>query len=1096
MKLISTNINIDTHINNKYPNTQQHYRYLIDKCMTHFIMSFLLGFILVCMSHNAHAKLTISDTLIHTLSTHTSSNTVTDKQYDTDHVINHGITQELAQGTAKDMAYQPEAVQFAKKPSVQSIDAQVNNLENQLSNITSVLAKQNELTDINELLNQLAQLKTLLQQHSQSATTQTTSQQITEAVTLSYQISKAKQEYEAFLNKIETTTHELYLVKQSLTGLQQLLSNPANQLDSQVGDQKLNELITITDTSQATSIANKAKTTQLIAQASQALSQLEDLKTKAMQTIESETDGDTALNMEQIQQKIVHHEIALAQLRAELAKDKNQKSLAELQRLQISIFIKQHELWLYHLDSELLKWVPPLTTSLPVGQSIVVTADKLQRAYDKAMEVSYVIDEKITELQTRQKTLADYTAVIGKQPELSDAYQQRLASLQFLKLQITSLKTRYEQDYSNHSTHHVWTRKKLFQDDVLTVNVLSSFAHIRTSLYKISYQVKISFIQYLQHMANKPWYMLSVFAVMLLGALLFRRLSTCNYIVDLLEKNKEVGLIVLLKKVAWVIKKHWLVTGLCLLMVVSIHVIALPSPSYQIIMMLLGMILSVLLWFAMSRLELASGVVLPRQAWQSNMTLIILISCVLLYGLSRFSAVSQPLVDFYEKLLMLSMAGVAWSSHQYIKRLNSSNSSKVSNNIKNLFKHTNTDGKKHQPHSKTYLGYQIFVNTLPLFIYIISLLGVLGYTHLSWMVLSHALVLLVVFTLFTLGVLFINTARKQLKLASIQRYERGVFFVQEIINPLSLLIKILWLIACLLVGLYLISLWHGDGFFFISEVVESFFQPLFTIKTTEFSLFSVIMMVASPFIVYRIGKWLRTFSFHWLFAKVSDYGIRHSLSIFSQYVAILAGVFVTLNIIGIDLTSFAVFAGALGVGVGLGLQDIAKNFISGILLLIERPLRQGDWIVIDGNEGFVKSIGLRAIVLENFDKQEVIIPNGIAINNSLTNFTHSNQIMRTVLYVGVSYDCEPEKVRRVIAQVLTQNEAVLSNPSWDIVLWEYADSSVNYRLQYHIDLSKNDRLVVQNAILQRIWYVFKEQGINIPYPQRDVYVKNKDWHVD
>lgn len=186
----------------------------------------------------------------------------------------------------------------------------------------------------------------------------------------------------------------------------------------------------------------------------------------------------------------------------------------------------------------------------------------------------------------------------------------------------------------------------------------------------------------------------------------------------------------------------------------------------------------------------------------------------------------------------------------------------------------------------------------------------------------------------------------------------------------------------------------------------------------------------------------------------------------------------------------AVFAGALGVGVGLGLQDIAKNFISGILLLIERPLRSGDWVAIDGSEGTVKSIGMRAITIETFDNQEVIIPNGNAISNSFTNYTHSNSLIRTVLYVGAGYTCDPEKVIQILNQILSHTDAILTEPRHQVVMWEYADSSINYRIQYYIDLNNTGLWETKTAVLKAIWYAFKANDIEIPFPQRDINFRN------
>lgn len=959
----------------------------------------------------------------------------------------------------------------------QSIDNQVKQLQTQLNDIQLQLTEQGELANIRDLLSQMVKTAKNLKKQTVNPSKSSLSQHISDAVRLSYNINKANQSHESYVKQIEPTLSNLEDIKQQLLTLQQLLINPVNQSDSQVSHSKVTELIATTSSMQAQLKLVIDQEKQLITKAKQAVVSLESQQNSLLQTLEEKTKDDaSASNTEQVKKKIVALEVDLVQMRAELAKDKNQKSLTELQTLQTSILLKQHELWLYNLDYELLQWLQPLTASLPVGQSMLATEDELQTAHDKAQSITDKIDAKIDEVKARQATLNQYAQVIGGQPELKTAYKTRLDNLQFLQLQLQALQARYDERLGEQDRHNLFARKKIFQKNGFSTHL----ANMPSSLLKMGYQTKISITQFVDNIVKNPWQIFTVLAIMLLIGFLLNRLARFKYGRELLDKNKDISLIILLIKVAMVLKKHAYLTSACLFIAIISNFIELPAPSYHIILLLVSVTFSLMLWFAISRLEQALGVVTNNAAWHSNISMLVLAICVLLYALSSLSAVSPPLVDFYEKLLMLGIAGAAWSSQRYINTLIKQTETKAN------------ETKNDLPKSKTYLSYVMFVTVLPIVIIITSLLGVIGFTQLSWMVLRFALVLFLVFTLFTLGVLLINSMRKQLKLASIKRYERGVFFAQDIINPLSLLAKMLWLGCCGTLLLFFVNMWRGDNLIFITEMFQWVFKPLFSINNNAISLFSIIMMVASPFIVYRIGKWLRTFSFHWLFSRVSDYGIRHSLSIFSQYVAILIGVLVTLKIIGLNLTSFAVFAGALGVGVGLGLQDIAKNFISGILLLIERPLRQGDWVMIDGNEGFVKSIGLRAIVLENFDKQEVIIPNGNAVNNSLTNFTHSNKIKRTVIYVGVSYDCEPDKVHRILTEVLESNKAVLNEPGWEIILWEYADSAINYRIHYHIDLNQSERFATKNAILKRIWYVFNEEGISIPYPQRDVYVKNAD----
>jgi potassium efflux system protein len=193
--------------------------------------------------------------------------------------------------------------------------------------------------------------------------------------------------------------------------------------------------------------------------------------------------------------------------------------------------------------------------------------------------------------------------------------------------------------------------------------------------------------------------------------------------------------------------------------------------------------------------------------------------------------------------------------------------------------------------------------------------------------------------------------------------------------------------------------------------------------------------------------------------------------------------------LGIDLTTLAIFAGALGVGIGFGLQNIANNLVSGIMLLIERPLRSGDIVNIGNREGLVTRIGMRSLTIKNWDYQDVIIPNSEVISNAFTNWTHSDNVLRTKLTIGVSYDNDPHQAMQVIEQVLKAHPAVLKNPAPGVWLSDLAPSSINFHVQYYFDLKQHNGLEVKSQILFNLWDRLKAAGIRIPYSQQDLYIK-------
>ncbi len=152
-------------------------------------------------------------------------------------------------------------------------------------------------------------------------------------------------------------------------------------------------------------------------------------------------------------------------------------------------------------------------------------------------------------------------------------------------------------------------------------------------------------------------------------------------------------------------------------------------------------------------------------------------------------------------------------------------------------------------------------------------------------------------------------------------------------------------------------------------------------------------------------------------------------------------------------------------------------------------MRTGDIVQVGTHLGEVSSIGMRSLTVQTFDNESVIIPNAEVIGNAFINWTHGDRVLRTILWVGISYDDDPHQAQKVIERILREHPAVLSDPEPLALLWDFADSSVKFRVQYFIDLSRNQLLKTKNEILFAVWDRFKEAGIRIPYPQHDLYLK-------
>ncbi len=218
-------------------------------------------------------------------------------------------------------------------------------------------------------------------------------------------------------------------------------------------------------------------------------------------------------------------------------------------------------------------------------------------------------------------------------------------------------------------------------------------------------------------------------------------------------------------------------------------------------------------------------------------------------------------------------------------------------------------------------------------------------------------------------------------------------------------------------------------------------------------------------------------------------GHKYALETTAEYLIVVAGLAVGLSTAGVNLSSFALLGGALGVGVGFGLQSIANNFVSGLVLLFEGPVKVGDRVEIAQLNGDVVKIGTRSTWVRTNDNIIVIIPNSDFIVKPVINWTATDRQVRFSLPVGVSYGCDPEEVRSILQSVAVQNPDVLPEPSPDVIFTGFGDSSLDFELRYWTIAQVQTPLVLRSDLYFAISRAFQERGIEIPYPQRDIHLK-------
>jgi small-conductance mechanosensitive channel len=204
-------------------------------------------------------------------------------------------------------------------------------------------------------------------------------------------------------------------------------------------------------------------------------------------------------------------------------------------------------------------------------------------------------------------------------------------------------------------------------------------------------------------------------------------------------------------------------------------------------------------------------------------------------------------------------------------------------------------------------------------------------------------------------------------------------------------------------------------------------------------------------------------------------------------------ILVALTFAGISLTHLAIVAGALSVGIGFGLQNIVNNFISGIIMLVERPVRHGDWIMVGSTEGLVERISIRTTTIRTFDRADVIVPNSDMISSQVTNWTLGNTWGRIKIPIGVGYSSDVETVIATLLEVAGNHPDVvkgnleLSDPY--ALFLEFGDSSLNFELRAYIG-NINRCMHVISDLNRAINAEFNKKGIEIPFPQRDVHFRN------
>jgi small-conductance mechanosensitive channel len=280
------------------------------------------------------------------------------------------------------------------------------------------------------------------------------------------------------------------------------------------------------------------------------------------------------------------------------------------------------------------------------------------------------------------------------------------------------------------------------------------------------------------------------------------------------------------------------------------------------------------------------------------------------------------------------------------------------------------------------------------------------------------------------------------------------------------------------------------------QILEFLNVPLVTLGQITVTAWKILYIILIFILLIYVTKKIKHWIIHRLLSKSNlDIGIRTTIGTLFRYLMIVIGLMVILQSAGIDMSTVTVLAGALGVGIGFGLQNITSNFISGLIILFERPIKVGDRIEVCDISGDVVNISMRATTIVTNDNISVIVPNSDFISSRVINWSHNDRNVRFSVEVGVSYKEDPEKIKDILLAVAQDNSAVLKHPEPDVIFTEFGDSSLNFNLRVWTTelIQKPDTL--RSQIYFEIFKRFRENGVEIPFPQRDLHIKNPELKI-
>src|SRR3990167_92940 len=343
---------------------------------------------------------------------------------------------------------------------------------------------------------------------------------------------------------------------------------------------------------------------------------------------------------------------------------------------------------------------------------------------------------------------------------------------------------------------------------------------------------------------------------------------------------------------------------------------------------------------------------------------------------------------------------------------------------------------------------------VPLLLFANSIIGLIGYLNLviaiSWY--EGVFVLVLIGYLMLRGLL--SDGMLQLSSLMIQHLNNGWLWTEAFLKPLDKVLRV----ALFFIAFATLFIFHGwDRQSVIVENLNVLLHyQLITVLNSTITPMHLAELTAVVSLFYWLAKWIREFVYRFLSSRTQDMGIRNSLAVLSQYFVIVMCIFISLHVLGINLRALTFVASAFALGIGLGLRDLANNFACDFLLLLERPVRVGDIVNINGTEGEVLHVGSRAVT-----------------------------------EIRISRYDNPHQVRLIIQEVLIEHKAVLKDPAPNVFLRSLSDTLMEFEIRFYVNIFEvKSKISVTSDILMKIWDVFEQHGIKPPYPQHEVFLRS------